>query len=155
MPNALSGKDRLIVNTWFTQILLIINRSQLPFTLSRLSAKGQLYVAQMGILLIPSNSILLSDTILIMATNSPSEKFGWRFGFAGIAVSYYEWKYDKQWFTIVCNTFSDWLFHVVSRHLLATTCPSYNNTYNPPTMNLYILDDQDLQHCWHIVAFML
>ena len=48
MPNPLSGKEKLIVNTWFTQILLIINRSQLPFTLIKLSAKGQLYVAQMG-----------------------------------------------------------------------------------------------------------
>ena len=30
LHNPLSGKDRLILNTWFTQILLIINRSQLP-----------------------------------------------------------------------------------------------------------------------------
>ena len=86
----------LIVNTWFTQILLIINTSQLPFTLSKSSTKGQLYVAQMGILLIPSNSILLSDTILIMATNSPSEKFARRFGFVvsstgAIDVYSYEW----------------------------------------------------------------
>ena len=79
MPNPPNGKGRLIVNTWFTQILLI-NRSQLPFTLSKLSTKGQLYVAQMGILLIPSKSILLLDTILIMVTTSPSEKFGRRFG---------------------------------------------------------------------------
>ena len=43
MPNHLSGKDRVIVNTLLTQILLIINRSQLPFTLSKLSTKGQLY----------------------------------------------------------------------------------------------------------------
>ena len=80
MPNSLVAKIDS-VNTWVTQILLIINRSQLPFTLSKLSTKGQLYMAQMGILLIPSNSILLSDTILIMATNSISEKFGRRFGF--------------------------------------------------------------------------
>ena len=52
MPNPLFGKDRLIVNTWFTQILLIINRNQLPFPPNKLSTKGQLYVAQMGILLI-------------------------------------------------------------------------------------------------------
>ena len=81
MPNPLCGKDRLLVNTRSTQILLIVNRSQLPFTLNKLSTNGQLYVAQMGMLLIPSNSFLLSDTILIMATNSPSEKFGLRFGF--------------------------------------------------------------------------
>ena len=47
----LFGKDRLIVNTWFTQILLIVNRNQLPFPASKLFTKGQLYVAQMGILL--------------------------------------------------------------------------------------------------------
>ena len=41
MPNPLSGKDRLIVNPC-TQILLIIDKSQLPFTLSKLSTKGQL-----------------------------------------------------------------------------------------------------------------
>ena len=74
---------------------MIINRSQLPFTLSKLSTKGQLYVAQMGILLIPSKSILLSDNILIMATYSPSEKFGRHFGFVvfsigAIAVPSYE-----------------------------------------------------------------
>ena len=34
-------------------------------------------------------------------------------------------------------------------------CALRNNTYNLLTMNLYILDDPDLQHCWHIVAFML
>ena len=34
-------------------------------------------------------------------------------------------------------------------------CALRNNTYNLPTMNLYILDDPDLQHCWHIVAFIL
>ena len=38
-------------------------------------------MAQIGILLIPSNSILLTDAILIMATNCPSEQFGRRFGF--------------------------------------------------------------------------
>ena len=61
-PNPLSGKDRLVVNTSFTQILLIINiqilliinRSQLPFTLSKLSTKGQPYAAQMCILLMTS-----------------------------------------------------------------------------------------------------
>ena len=63
--------------------------------LSKLSTKAQLYVAQMGILLITSNSILLSDTILILATNSPFEKFGRHFGFVvsstgTIAVSSYE-----------------------------------------------------------------
>ena len=52
MPNSLCGKDRLIVNTWFTPILLIINKSQLPFTVSKLSTKGQLYVAQMGVVII-------------------------------------------------------------------------------------------------------
>ena len=36
-------------NTRFTQILLIINRSQLPFNLSKLSTKGQLYVAQIWV----------------------------------------------------------------------------------------------------------
>ena len=74
---------------------MIINRSQLPFILSKLSTKGQLYVSQMDILLIPSNSILLSDNILIMATYSPSLKFGRRFGFVvssigAIAVPSYE-----------------------------------------------------------------
>ena len=57
MPNPLSSKDTL-ANTSFTPILLIINRSQLPFTLSKLSTKDQLYEAQIGIFLIPSNSIL-------------------------------------------------------------------------------------------------
>ena len=51
-PNPVFGKDRLIVNTWFTQILLIINRNQLLFPPNKLSTKGQLNVAQMGILLI-------------------------------------------------------------------------------------------------------
>ena len=49
MTDPLSGKDRLIVNTLFIQILLIINRSHLPFSLSKLSSKDQLYVAQMGV----------------------------------------------------------------------------------------------------------
>ena len=49
----------------------------------------------MGIMLIPSNSILLLDTILIMATNCLSEKFGRRLGFVvsstgAIAVSSHE-----------------------------------------------------------------
>ena len=53
-------------------------------------------MAQIGILLIPSHSILLSDTKLIMATNSPCQKFGQRFCFVvsytgAIAVSSYEW----------------------------------------------------------------
>ena len=44
---------------------------------------------------LPSNSILLSYTILIIATNSQFEKFGQRFGFVvsstgAIAVSSYE-----------------------------------------------------------------
>ena len=97
MPNPFSGKDRLIVNTLFHKFLwLLIEVNYIPFTLSNLSTMGQLYVAQMGILLIPSNGILLSDTILIMGTNSPSKKFGWCFGFVAsstgvIAVSSYEW----------------------------------------------------------------
>ena len=112
MPYPLNGKDRLIVNTWFTQILLIINISQLPFTLSKLSTKCHLNVAQMFIFLIPSNSILLSDTTLIMATNSPSEKFGRRFGFVvsatgAIAVSSYEW-----------NTTNNDLLKFVTRFLI-------------------------------------
>ena len=129
MPNPLSGKDRLIVNSWCTQILLISNRSQLPFTLSNLSTNCQLNVAQMGILLIPSNSIFLSDTILIMATNSSSEKFSdvlalWCLPYRCHCSVFLWMKYYKQWFTIVCNTFSDWLFHLVSSHVLCTMCPS-------------------------------
>ena len=111
MHNPLSGKNRLIVNTWFTQILLITNSSKLSFTLinylSKLFIKGEL-LAQMWSLptahclpsccvyIIQFTSILLSFTILIMATNSQFEKFEQRFGFVvsstgAIAVSSYEW----------------------------------------------------------------